>query len=624
MAISKTLNIILKLTKEGIGDQGAMKGLTGVQKAAKIAGAALAGFATVQAAKATFALAELGAQSIRTKNAFVAISGGADQARDRLEAMQRATRGALSEQQAMAAANRLMQMGLANNADELEKVSGMAVRLGAAMGKEAGPAIEEFSLMLANQSIPRLDTYGMSASRVRTRMKELAATFPEMDRQQRFMIATMAEGEEALGRLGDAAEDELLQFERLEASTADLQAAFGELIAGPMSDLVGVTNEAVEALQLLVTWNQQLEGVLATHGREVEKAAGTYDEYTTELTRAAEAAGYAVDEQGDLVKIIQQGDLSFGIAATYELVQADYMLAEAAFDAAQAVESKADRIAGALRRQEEGIEPAGDYSDAIAGIGEAAGGAAGSLYDLSTSAGTVAKSFGEMTFDDQTLWNLALASGASIEALVELAQHLGIATDAEIQATLETYGLIESFGSAEIEAEELADKYHATADAEMRIADQAIYASGEFETLTGGMQEGVEAADGLSGSMDGAAGSLLGASTAAGSLALALSRIEREVYVDIYIEEHGQRPTGEGAQRFQGGGTTPGGLAWVGEGGPELAWFPPGVRIYSAGESRHITNNRGGDTFVINDPLAAAMVMDERRRATASRLGREL
>ena len=100
----------------------------------KIAGVALGGAVVAGAAKAAFELAELGAQSLRTKAAFAAISGGSEEAAANLEAMQRATQGAVSEQQAMASANQLMQMGLANNSEELENMSTMAVRLGTAMG----------------------------------------------------------------------------------------------------------------------------------------------------------------------------------------------------------------------------------------------------------------------------------------------------------------------------------------------------------------------------------------------------------------------------------------------------------------------------------------------------------
>ena len=151
----------------------ASKDVSGLSGAVKGLGTVLSVAAVATAAKAAWQLGELGAQSERTGHAFEMISGGADEARKRLDAMRVATRGAMSEQQMMGSANQLMQMGLANNADELENITKMAVKLGGAMGNKAGPSIESFSLMLANQSIPRLDTFGISAGKVRTRILEL-------------------------------------------------------------------------------------------------------------------------------------------------------------------------------------------------------------------------------------------------------------------------------------------------------------------------------------------------------------------------------------------------------------------------------------------------------------------
>ena len=133
----------------------------------------------VQAGQMIHELARFGAQSLRTERAFEAIAGGADEAKRRLDAMSRATHGAMSEQDMMAQASRLMQMGLANNAGELAQITEMATRLGSAMGLDANNAIEQFSLTLANQSIPRLDAFGISAGKVRKKIADLQAAHEE-------------------------------------------------------------------------------------------------------------------------------------------------------------------------------------------------------------------------------------------------------------------------------------------------------------------------------------------------------------------------------------------------------------------------------------------------------------
>jgi len=81
---------------------------------------------------------------------------------------------------------------------------------------------------------------------------------------------------------------------------------------------------------------------------------------------------------------------------------------------------------------------------------------------------------------------------------------------------------------------------------------------------------------------------------------------------------------------MQHGGVWPGGVGWVGEAGPELAVFPRGTRIVPAWESRQVarstTDNRswsrGGDTIIVQDALAMAMVLEEKRRETSRRLRR--
>ncbi len=61
-----------------------------------------------------------------------------------------------------------------------------------------------------------------------------------------------------------------------------------------------------------------------------------------------------------------------------------------------------------------------------------------------------------------------------------------------------------------------------------------------------------------------------------------------------------------------------GGMALVGETGPELVSLPQGSAVYSAAETRQIFNQQkyGGDTYdvTINDPMAMAMFMEQQRQ----------
>lgn len=455
---NKTLDVILNILKKGTGGEATEKELSGVEKAAKTAGKAILTYVSVESVKATYELAKMGAQSLRTKASFDAISGGSADAAANLEAMQQATRGALSEQSAMESANQLLSMGLATNAEELGNVTEMAVRLGGAMGGTASESIESFSLLLANQSIPRLDTFGISASNVRTRIKELQAATPGLSREMAFMAAVTEEGTISMERLGPATDDLALSFERTEAKAADLTAELSERLAPAVSAVL-------DTGMLLLTWNEQIAEAQEDHATEIFNLTDSYTDYEVEMRKAADAAGMTVDESGDLVRVTRH---QYG--AVSELIQANYLLSESMFDVSRGMTdaSGADAILSqgmqdasvSANRLAESIGQASTPMERAAAeaarTNEAMRRAAGGMAELSTAASTVAGSFGELEFDNESLWDMAVASGASVEALGQLATQLGIATDAEIQASLGGFQLTEQFGAGLISADEYA------------------------------------------------------------------------------------------------------------------------------------------------------------------------
>jgi len=430
------------VNKMGPGLKSAGKDLGSLGKTLDTVKKAIAGAAIVTAGKAAYELSVLGAQSLRTKHAFEMISGGAEDASENLDAMRRATRGAMSEQAMMASSNRLMQMGLANNASELENITTMATRLGAAMGKEAGPAVEEFALMLANQSIPRLDTFGISAGKVRARMEELQKATPGLTREMAFMTAVNEEGAISLDRLGESADDELLANERLEASMEDLKMIAAEALAPAMAKvadvLVTVAGAAIDAQEEIQTLRDRF-GDAAVDAAATEDNMGLLSDATRILAGEVMGAGEELYQAGSAMESLRHQ------ATGAEIREAAWAFQEA-------------------REEARLLTPA---------IAETTGAFDG----LSTSAKTVAGSFGEMTFDDEQLWKMAMASGATTEALAALAQHLGIATEAEIQNTLESYRLTELFGQGALTAEQYAAGISA-------LETATIQAAGGFEGLS--------------------------------------------------------------------------------------------------------------------------------------------
>lgn len=447
----------------------------------------------VAAAKAAWQLGQLGAQSLRTKAAFEAISGGAGEAGERLDAMKEATRGAMSEQQMMASANVLMQMGLANNSEELGKLTKMAVRLGTAMGRDATGSIADFSMMLANQSIPRLDTFGISAGKVRKRIAELQKETEGMTREAAFMQAVMEEGGLAMDRLGDSTEDEMLAFEQLTASTDDLQAAFAERLAPATAEVARLLAEQAQAVMEHKT---------------------TFDEYERSLWRAA-----MTQEQVGAASELSRGQLN---------------------DYAEMAENAATNTGNFASATEEALPAIGE----LARVEE----------ELATSAGKVAQSFGEMEFDTESMWKMALASGANVTALGELAVVLGIADEAEVRATKKSYELVEAFAAGKITAEEYAAAIRQIGSA----AEETAQARARYSHRGPGLQHGTS-----------------------------------------YWR---------------------GGMALVGEAGPEVVALPRGSAVYpnQSAVTRSVTSSTTYNT-TINDRLAAALFLEQTRQQQMAR-----
>jgi len=603
--------------KVGPGIKSSSKGLEGLAKAADIAKTALAGSAIVMAGKAAYNLGVLGAQSLRTKRAFDAISGGAFNAADNLDAMRRATRGAMSEQNMMATANQLLQMGLANNAEELEGVTEMAVTLGAAMGKEAGPAVEEFSLMLANQSIPRLDTFGISASKVRARILELQKATPGLSREMAFNTAVNEEGAKAMERLGDAADDELLANERLEASMADLKVMAGEALAPAMAEVAEaaatVTRAVIDAQREIDNLRDEL-GDAAVEAAQTEDVMGTLADASGILSGELDATGTNLYEAGSAMEALRARAVAM------------------AEGVAEAVESGRSQVDG--------------WSSSLFGTAEAGNVASESMYELSTSVNTVASSFGEMEFDDEQLWKMAAASGASLDELSTLAQTLGIATEAEIENTLEGYKLVEMFGEGELSAANLATGFDDLAASTRADEAAAVAARVETEALREEFLEGTRAVSGLQEGTDDATTSMLSfkdeiipvnieTAEFGENISLVndvLNQMAGEYTVVIHYEHTGTPPSalpGGGG----GGGVPPplqhgtpfwrGGLAILGDRGPELVALPRGSRVWStdAPETQAaIGNSFGGDTYIINDRLAMALALEQNRHRRIQRI----
>lgn len=195
---------------------------------------------------------ELG-QSVRVANeTFIALSGGASQASANLAMMQASTGGVVDNMTLMNGANRLLLMGLVQTGDEAARMTQMAVTLGRAMGHDAGQSIEDFAALLANQSIPRLDNFGISSDRVRQRIDELKAS--GMGMQEAFKLAVLEQGAISLERLGDAANAAITPVDQLKVKVQNLGEEVSQNFATAVNGLVGIAQALAENPDNAAAW----------------------------------------------------------------------------------------------------------------------------------------------------------------------------------------------------------------------------------------------------------------------------------------------------------------------------------------------------------------------------------
>jgi len=200
-----------------------------------------AAYAAVDAVKRVWEFSKEGAQIEKVRDTFDSLTVSIGETSDAmLMDLREATAGMVADTELMASANRFLSMGLATTGDEASKLAEIAVTLGGAMGKNATAAMEEFALLLSNQSIPRLDTFGISAGKVRERIKELQDANENMSRETAFMTAVMEEAAISMDKLGGAVPTD--EFTRFEVSVKNLSDDMKVLASDGVGPLVGGLN----------------------------------------------------------------------------------------------------------------------------------------------------------------------------------------------------------------------------------------------------------------------------------------------------------------------------------------------------------------------------------------------
>ena len=98
--------------------------------------------------------------------------------------------------------NRILSIDAAASSDEVVDLAEIGLGLGKAFGRSPEESIQSFSLLLSNESIRRLDSFGISAIQVRERIAQLQGEFDTLTRSEAFYIATTEAAQTSLDKIG--------------------------------------------------------------------------------------------------------------------------------------------------------------------------------------------------------------------------------------------------------------------------------------------------------------------------------------------------------------------------------------------------------------------------------------
>lgn len=230
---------------------------------AGVAGGALAvGAATIAGAAGVLKLTMEAAKVEQSRVTFQRLAEDIGSTADvMVNDLRYATRGMVSDADLFVASNKLVTMGLADSSEQASKLAEMGSQLAIAMGKDAVSGMEEFALLLANQSIPRLDTFGISAGQARLRISELMEANKEMTREAAFMQAVMELGAVAMQRVGEQGVGAAADLARLKATFTNI----GHSIGRAFLPALGLVATAIQ--EQLIKYEPQIQAFADNAGK---------------------------------------------------------------------------------------------------------------------------------------------------------------------------------------------------------------------------------------------------------------------------------------------------------------------------------------------------------------------
>lgn len=311
-------------------------------------GTAAMAFGAAGAAAAAFRAAldfgDAGAQIAQTRDAFNSLTTSLGQGPGLLQQLQEATRGTVTELSLMSSTNTLLigtsgELGraLAENAPQLARIAQAAHDVNPALG-DTTFLYESLAKGIKRSSPLILDNLGIIV-KLEEEYRNYAASIGKSsdaltaeEKSMAVLNATLREGNRIIEQATAINTSATTSIDRMQASMDNAGNAFKERVAPAV---VGMA----DAITSMLTPAQQLVSNLVNVEAAARASSQTYSEYSNAVTKAAQASGLLVLENGNLVD------------AHMNLVQAGYMLSASEWQVSKsmsALYNSADLLSGGL------------------------------------------------------------------------------------------------------------------------------------------------------------------------------------------------------------------------------------------------------------------------------------
>lgn len=154
-----------------------------------------------------------------------------------LAVYQEASGGAVDKATALANVTKLMSVGFADNAEELQKFTTIIRGISVAMGQSQDYVTQNLILELFSQRGQRLDQLGLEYDKVKAKADQLAAADANLTTKQAYQNAVLEEAQKKFGDLAKSPEGARTGLEQVGAAAKDATVAFGEVL-GPTVNLI--------------------------------------------------------------------------------------------------------------------------------------------------------------------------------------------------------------------------------------------------------------------------------------------------------------------------------------------------------------------------------------------------